>query len=685
MRLRIKPSGFLASVAEVITLLCAIIGASAVIGYLCAVFITPEWLAPGYPSFYRYPKNVEIKAILLAAAASIPVSIALARMSWAQKCAFSGFLFLLGLLISYKYLYFEDIFSWVVPAITLIILLSLLDYFQGRNTTHLLNLNPKPRMWLLCLAAFLGTAFIFLANIYAAYFFDESLDLHHFGEKFTSAIDFLNGGMPFVTFFWPHGLHDTGLTALFFYLGSSADLPTMSIALAMANSLGVITLLLLCIGMGLGYYSLLITFIAVVLSDMLLMPTYGLLLPVIISFLLFSRSKSMPGFILAGVVAFISYIYRIDYGVYGILSVFGYCLYSFAFSIISRQLTRLKEQVVSFFLYLAGLIASALFSYLLFGFPGSDWYRITMLTLPKFMADSTGFPYPLPASWLSALDYTTYTMQIGVFYLTSVLGIAAISARHLYTRFKEGSTVETGFFVLVLFLLAFSIRTALGRSAEDHILQFFGFSYLVLLLLISRGLVSLDVSRWLKGAIITALFIFLNFWTGSFGQPTAPPHFEVISESLQILAEHNDPKPKQCSNGIFSARNLSVPHISSYDRAVCSTRELLESKGINDGELFVVHSASLVYPSLGFRLPSKYYCLGWAITEEMQRELVAELEKNGVKAILRIRPSDGLRALATYDIPDSVRVPFFYEWFSNKFEIEKPLQTELGELYLLRN
>ena len=76
-----------------------------------------------------------------------------------------------------------------------------------------------------------------------------AIDLFHHGEVIASALDLLGGGTPFRTFFWSHGLSDTGVAALLIGLTGNRGLGTIVLLHAINAALLVATLYVLARGL----------------------------------------------------------------------------------------------------------------------------------------------------------------------------------------------------------------------------------------------------------------------------------------------------------------------------------------------------------------------------------------------------------------------------------------------------
>src|SRR5205807_2513078 len=67
------------------------------------------------------------------------------------------------------------------------------------------------------------------------------IDVFHHGEVLASALDLLQGGQPFKTFIWPHGLHDTGLAALWILVTGKIGTSPVALARATCRALGIVS------------------------------------------------------------------------------------------------------------------------------------------------------------------------------------------------------------------------------------------------------------------------------------------------------------------------------------------------------------------------------------------------------------------------------------------------------------
>lgn len=652
-------------------LVMTVVSAGIIVSYLTAQAVTPSWKAPGLPSYIGYPKNVE-NAALVASVLAAAMSAFFLETFRSFLLRFSSLILVpFAALIAYRHVNPAAPAGFALQAVNVLILSSFLYYFFKKGAGPPERANPL----VILASGAAGFAVFFMLSV--VYWFEYPLDVHHFGEQFTSAADLVSGGKPFITFHWPHGLEDTGIAALFFLLFSRVDMPTMLLSLAFATGLGAVVLLLLCKGMRLGYYSILILASVAVFNYALAFTYLTSFLFALAALVAFSRAERGFHFFAAGALVFVAHVYRIEYGVYAFVSIIALFLYLAAGSAIydRRALIGLGREVI---LLLLGVFSTALFLYLVLGWPGREWYVTIFSILPKYHADSGGLPFPL---FLKSMEHQYANASwSGIAFITAALSIAAITAGYLLRNIRHAGKIER-FPVLALFFSVLMLKTAFGRSDDSHIYAAFLFPNLVLALIFSRVVAASAIRLPLKAALIALLFAFFNFQTAryTFAENPFMPHSVLFKGSYEILAGYGSQAPAQCSGSLFSRDNIRNPEYARFDRSVCGLKEQLARYGIGDKELLVTHSAPLIYPALGYGLPTKYYKIGLAITEGMQQEMVAELERNGVKAILRSNTG-----LPWYDIPDRDRLPLYSRWAEKRFDMENPVRTELGELYLLR-
>ncbi|MBE7414943.1 MAG: hypothetical protein HS130_06845 [Deltaproteobacteria bacterium] len=676
---RIPLKELLGNLTETIHLALCVVSVGVIVSYICVQSVSPAWSTPGWPSFNKYPKNIENAALMASIiGAALTALFFEAFRARLIKIASLAVLVPVAAVIVYKNVDISGMSGSIQLVYIAVLLSSLFYFFKSADAV------PAPRKanpLVIIAAGIAGFSVFFMLSV--VYWFEYPLDVHHFGEQFTSAADLLAGGRPFITFHWPHGLEDTGIAALFFTLFSRTDVPTMLLSLAFATGLGAITILLLCYGMRLDYYSVLVLAAVAVFNYALGFGYLTSYIFALIALLAFSRAARGYQFFLAGLLTFIAHVYRIELGVYAFVSIIALLLYQAAGALIYDR-ARLRGTAREAALYLFGTAGAAFFMYLVLGWPGPEWYKTVFYILPRYHADTGGLAFPL---FIKSIAHVYSVGQgypkewTGITLLITILTMVAIITGYLMRNLRQAGKIDK-FPVLLVFFSVFMLKTAFGRSDFSHIHHAFLIPAFLLVLACSRVLIASPLKAPAKILLVGLLFSFFNFESVrlSFADKPLLPHPALFKGSYEYLSGYNEPPPAQCSNSIFSAQNLARPDYQAFDRFICGLKEELSRYGINEKELLVMHSAALIYPALGYGLPTKYYKIGLAITEEMQEEMVSELERNGVKALLRSNVG-----LTWYDIPDWDRLPVHFKWARERFDMDNPVRTGLGALYLRRD
>jgi hypothetical protein len=664
------------SIFEALLVLCGAAATSVIIGSITAAVVHPQWVAAGWSSFNHYPKNIELRSLMLILLLVPVFSVALEIMKakWI-KVSFVAVLTSIAGVQIYERLALDQPSLWVLHLGTIAGVVTIFYHSLTRPAEENSRPPSLPGIYWVVGACLIWIAY-FLLFILQYKAFAGQIDFNHNGENFMSALDLVRGGTPFVTFFWPHGLVDTGVIAIAFKASSRMDVPTMWLGYFAMRSLAIPALFLCAYGLRLGHFSLVIAFIVLCFNPALLdfLPYF---IFVFLSFLLFTEAKKKYHFFLSGAAMFAAHVYRIDTGIYGFAAVLLVSLYLIVGAYFNSPVL-LKEKVISLLFFLGGVFCAAALAYAVCGWPGRDWYEIAFSLLPKYHADSTGLPFPLPLR--DTINYRFHGIEKSVFavsYVVAVIGILAAACIYLYRNVRKVRAIDV-FPLLLIVLAVLNIRSAFSRSDLQHITWAASIAYVTVGLLIARAIAYASFTqRGLKIVLVIVFFAFFNFSAGLFNNNPLAFARKIMNEGSTNFLEEYRTIPEQCANGLFSLTQLTAnPYL---DRSVCITQEILRAQGIGKGKLLISHSASLLYPMLGYELPTKYYSLGWAITEDMQRDLVAELEKADISAVLM---AEGYAALTRYDIPDSVRIPVYHEWLMQRFDLSKPVFTPLGKLVL---
>ena len=218
------------------------------------------------------------------------------------------------------------------------------------------------------------------------------IDLHHHGEIIASALDLLHGGIPFRTFFWPHGLSDTGVSALLICWTGNKGMGNIYALMAIWRILGLVTLFLLAWGL---LRRPLHACLFAVLMALFWDETWraaGSLIP-IFCFAILCRPTGPAAHFVVGCLLGLGYLWRIDTGVFAILTtatflaidqyyVRGYardgCLWRHVL-----DPGPLPPIIGTGSTMALGLGCSLVLFRVFAGFPTEEWFRTTLVDLPR--------------------------------------------------------------------------------------------------------------------------------------------------------------------------------------------------------------------------------------------------------------------------------------------------------------
>jgi hypothetical protein len=651
--------------------------------FLAYSFVPPRWKALGFPSYHGYGKNVEQAALLLTVL-SISVLVVFSRGLALSLTSVAWLSIVLALINVY---YTGGVASAILLGLVAVCAGYLTWYDRLRDRAGTVGQEGLSRRdWAVSLLLlFVLGGWLFLDTFRTP----ETIDLHHHGEVITSALDLLNGGVPFRTFFWPHGASDTGVAAALIGLSGNQGLGTITALRAITVVLGLVALFLLVLGLMRRPLS------AIVLAGLAgLAVRYPLveltksLFPIAAILLLSVRVNNLTLFG-AGVLTGLGYLWRIETGMYGLAAIVVYmfidCYYNRGYSRGGRVWENLvrpraaKELVTQCTAFLLGVAGSLILVRLCAGFPTAEWFETTLVHLPRYHADSTG--YPLPLVWKGA-ELPRLGAKIALVILPGVLmlavGLYAVTLKKAIDRRLPLAGPRDRFFTLSLIYSLFYLKTIMDRSTPSNIQQG---SLLILLVVCVDGLECLLGRFRSSRGLITSLgacallvaLVGANYlgWGPRLAIPSA--------QNLRILRDCF--RPTTTPEEIISLP--PNPLAGEIWKGVKQVRDLLHGHGVGDQELVIYHSGALLYPLLGRNLPTKYYCLGWAADHQMEEELIGELERSRVRAFLHVNGVG--RSLPEYDVPDSHRIPLVHQYIADKERTGTRYETLLGTLFIRTN
>jgi hypothetical protein len=655
--------------------------------FLAYAFVKPKWKTTGYPSYHGYGKNVEQAAVVLTLLGTT-LAVIFARPLAERKgriavALIPWLLVVLGLIK----VFYEG--GWTTIRLFLVAGV-VIAYFtwHGRlrdpvGASRRIDV-PKWHWWALGLLTPVIAACLFL-NMFRPV---ETLDLFHHGEIIASALDLLDGGTPYRTCFWPHGASDSGVSAaLIDWTGNKGE-GTFVAWQAVTLVIGFIGIFLLTMGLTLQpFSSLLIATSIASLSMWFPVHVSARSFFPILTLLLLSIRCNRTTLFAAGFLLGIGHVWRVETAVFGLATVL-------AFLLINRYYVRGYALDGQFRRYLfdpriaAGAIGDGLavlsgiaiclaLSRLILGYPTMEWYRATLVDLPYYHADSTGFPIPIV--WKEKPQTLPSLFLIPVFFFL-MLSLYTNTLDRAVERRLDLKSFRGRFFTLLVIYLLFSLKSVMDRSNAE---QFMPAICLPMILVVVNGLVILDQHlrpRYRRAPVLligSALGFVLLAILGQY-RPDILPRFRLPGPA-------NVATLRACLQPTTSLEELleptSDPVVNAIKTGVTHIKGLLDANGVKERELLIYHSGAQLYSLLDRKLPTKYYLLGWAADPAMERELIGELERNHVRAFLHVNGVGN--TMREYDVPDSHRIPLVHHYIEEKEAKGRHFETELGQLTIL--
>ena len=646
---------------------------------LAVAFVTPRWKAPGFPSYIGYGKNVEQAAFVLTV---LGVSL---FVIFARRLTFSFIAFgWLAAVLALTKIYYGGKAMVVLLALVAATAVYFTWYDRLRDQVRMTGPDDIPRWhwWVTWVLLPVVAVWVFLINLHPVL-----LDLHHQGELITSALDLLDGGVPFRTYHWPHGLSDSGFAALLIELTGNKGLGTIILLGGITCVLGLAAVFLLGLGMLRQPLGALVFAALVALLPGRLIGVASIGFFPILSFFLLSIRFARSTVFAAGVLIGLGYLWRIETGVFALATVVVYLLVKVYYSERYARDDHIWQHLLDphaaagFFgnglALLLGVTCSLVLTRLTLGFPTAEWFRTTLVNLPLYHVDSTGFPLPL--YWKGVGFGKVSTKVIAMILMPGMLllalGLYAITLQKAIERRLPLDTVRVRFYTLVLIYSLFSLKTLMDRSAPGNIMA--GTAMLLMLVLLD-GLEFLE--RWFRRPLLVPSILaacLASLAIVSAFRPNLLPSFALPgSDNLAVMRASL--RSTRTADEMIAPTSDSVA--GDVSRGVKQVKDLLDAHGVGKKQFLVYHSASLLYPMLDCKLPTKYYCLGWAANPVMERELIGELERNRVRAFLHV---NGIaRSMPYYDVPDSYRIPRVHHFIAEKEAAGRRFETRLGTLII---
>jgi hypothetical protein len=658
--------------------------------YLAFAFVKPRWNAPGFPKYIGYGKNVEQAAFILTllGVAAYVIGFSRPRLSFASLAWFVVVLAVLK--IHYD--------SWQGKVILLALVAAIgiycTWYERLRDRPGAIDRVEMPRRrWVAPTFLVAMSAYCFVAALHPV----AEIDLLHQGEPITSALDLLNGGIPFRTFYWPHGLSDTGVAALVIRLTGNTGLGAVILTHAIVTPMMLWALFILARGLinQTGIACLATGLITVLTFNQLSGGVFrahwiaGSLIP-FLAFAALSGSTTRRAQLGVGALLGLGYLWRIETGVFAVATTILFLFVSRYHATFGVRAAGVREMLTDWRTLLAfggdagcllaGVAASLASMRLITGFPTSAWFHETLINLPRYHTDSTGMPLPLAvrglAPWSWSPDPSVRLVGLPLTFLLA-LGLFAFTLRKGVERRLPFAGRRDRFFFLVLAYSLLNLKSAMDRSDAPHLLQA---THILVLVVLLDGLEFLRQRLRPTAAVmatgIACLAVATFFWT-CFSATDKTKFFSPQVRQFALL--QSCLRPTSIPAEMMAP--TTDPNVGDLLEAVAATRALLDQHGVGRRQLLITHTAPLLYPLLGVESPTRFFSLSTAASPAMERKLVGDLERNQVRAVLRV--SGICRSIMEMDIPDRYRVPLVHRYLSDRFGIGRTYQTKLGTLTIL--
>ena len=646
-------------------------GVALAFGVVVAYLVPPHWRAGGLPYVLGYGKNVEhacVTAAFLAAAASVWLWEA-RRGRWLLGVLAAGGFALLAVHADPSALL--AVGPHLVPALLVFIALRLSARSESHEVAALLPGRDLP----LPAAALVLAALAIAAFIVSLQALD--IDVYHHGEVLASAVDLVRGGRPFETFVWPHGFHDTGLTALWILATGKIGTSPIALAQATCRALGVVSAFALAFRLvGSRAVALAapagLVFALVVRANApgpgVTLHQLGVLVFVALGFAVLLAPRSE---LFAGALFGLAYLFRVETGVYAAFASLALLASRDFFEEGALGKESLRRFASSVLQLAAGAAATLVLFRLTLGWPGQAWFSYTLLDLPRYHRDSAGLPFPWPLRGIGpGVPLAAVGMGLGALVFALLLVIEAA---------RQRTSSSLWFFAL---FAALATRSTLDRSDEGHLLQWHALPVLAAILLAAAGL----RARFGWSALRTSLVIFLVLGWLDIGGLTIPwPGREGVhslasrlASPLAQLREHLRPNPPvgSCRDASFTPTEAGRDPNRRFIEATCEVEGLLRAHHVT--ELVIAHSAPWYYVRFGLTPPTRYFAFARAYTPEQQRALIHDLRARRPQALLRVQ---GFGALGQIDVPDVVRVPLVDAYLRERRRGVVLQSTPIGDLY----
>jgi len=474
------------------------------------------------------------------------------------------------------------------------------------------------------------------------------IDLLHEGERLGPASDFLRGNkIPYKDIFILHGLfQDVYKTWLAFKLFGE----NLSADRTLGNNLGGLSGLMTPLGFVAAYFLALMVFrrkLSAILSIILLL-TVELWLTErhMLAFLVFALianfldNKIKWKLWIAGIITTLAIFNSLDTGLYAL---FVSSVFLVTFALLHRQ-GNLRERFLLFGRYTLGVFAGFIPFLIYFGIHGAldDLFWVSYMVC-VYQTPGWGLPFPslLPEltklvsldTWKVFAMSTTFKWYLPV--LVFIIGIIKLAYLTIHRRFEN----EDWKLALLLIASITFFRTALGRSDYIHLLFATPPFWLLCVALLEKPIISIasylresktTLERLNTGiqVVLTAIPLLVFGW---YFFATYKP-LQTVEARLRVVGSHGTIPTHYVPLSIERGGTVRVPKRQAVmlEQLVTYIQEHTEPNEY----IFDFTNQGAYYFLANRPNPTRYYLAGYAATERMQKEVVADLERKPPKYIL---------------------------------------------------
>jgi dolichyl-phosphate-mannose-protein mannosyltransferase len=522
-----------------------------------------------------------------------------------------------------------------------------------------------------------------------------TIDTYHHGEVLSTAVDLLRGGRPFATLLWPHGAHDSGLTAAWILATGKVGTSPVALAWASCCALGVVAAYLVArrlLGSRAAALAVcLVAAAAPLLTDQaqieagsLALYQLGELFFVVLGFVAVTSRRHD---LLAGLCFGLAYLFRIETALYGTLAALAVIAHRDLVAAEEPWARGMKTAAASVLRLFGGAALVLAAARLVLGWPGAEWYAYTLGDLPRYHRDAVGFPVPWPRQGVarSPLEVLWLNRTLARLLLTLLLLVQAL--RELLERPRQrprslAASERTASLLFVAVFAAAAAKSALDRSDVGHVTQW---SALPLLAAACLAFAAWRERRsWTRsrsGLALVVLIALLDFGNLGFkiralrGPAAAAA---AARERWDGLVEHLAPNPPAggCADRTFTPGEGRLAANRRFIADTCAAEATLRAHGVT--RLVIADSASWYYVRFRMPWPTRYFAMARAYTPARQLELVRELRASRLQALLL---AHGYGALGDFDVPDAVRVSVVDAYLRGRRRGVAVTPTPLGDLF----